>query len=66
MAATARTAVNGHQDAARLPACSAPNTAHDELPGQGDLSFQRASPTTIGAARDLIFEGLIETGSLAG
>ena len=51
------------QNAACLAACSAPNTAHDES-GQGDLSSRSASPTAIGAARDLIFEGLIETALL--
>ena len=38
---------------------------HTTESGQGDLSFQSASPTAIGAARDLIFEALTETGSLA-
>ena len=63
-AATARTAVNGPQNGACLAACDVLNATYTES-GQGDLSFQRASPTAIGAARDLIFEALTETGSLA-
>ena len=57
-------AETGLQNATYLAACSTLNTAHHES-GQRDLASRSASPTAITAARDLVFEGLIEAGSLA-
>jgi hypothetical protein len=37
----------------------------DSSTTQDAISSQCASPEAIGAARDLVFEGLVETGSLA-
>jgi hypothetical protein len=54
-------ATTGSQNSACLATCSILNTEF----GQGDLASRRASPTAIAAARDLVFEGLVETSSLA-
>ena len=39
--------------------------ADAETGPRGDLASRSVSPTAIAAARDLIFEGLLEAGSLA-
>jgi hypothetical protein len=39
--------------------------ADAETGPRGDLACQSASPAAIAAARDLVFEGLVEAGSLA-
>ena len=57
-------AETGPRNAASLAACDVLNTAHQES-DQGDLASQGPSAEAIATARDLVFEGLVEAGSLA-
>lgn len=56
-------AATGSQNAC-LAACSTSDAIGAES-GQEDLASRSASPEAVAAARDLAFEGLIETGCLA-
>jgi hypothetical protein len=62
--AAPRDAEGGPQRVACLAASYALNTV-DSSTTQDAISSRCASPEAIGAARDLAFEGLVETGSLA-
>ena len=57
-------AETGPRNVASLAACDVLNTAHQES-DQGDLASQGPSAEAIATARDLVFEGLVEAGSLA-
>lgn len=57
-------AETGPRNVASLAACDVLNTAHQES-DQGNLASSGPSAEAIAAARDLVFEGLIEAGSLA-
>jgi hypothetical protein len=57
-------AVTSSLDAACLMACGAPHGTGDGTT-QVAIASRSASPEAIAAARDLIFEGLVEAGSLA-
>jgi hypothetical protein len=57
-------AATGSQNAAKHSGLHALNTADPER-NQGDLASRRLSAEAIATARDLVFEGLVETGSLA-
>jgi hypothetical protein len=59
--AGARTdAETGPQNIASVATCDVLNTAH-----QGGRASRTASPAAVAAARDLVFEGLVEAGYLA-
>jgi hypothetical protein len=53
-------AETGPRNVASLAACDVLNTAH-----QGDLASRGPSAEAVATARDLVFEGLVEAGSLA-
>jgi hypothetical protein len=57
-------AVTSSLEAACLVACSAPHGTDDGTT-QVAIASRSASPDAIAAASDLVFEGLIEAGSLA-
>jgi hypothetical protein len=57
-------AVTGSQSTACLAASNTLNTPHQKS-DQGAVVSRDASPEAIAAARDLVFEGLVEAGSLA-
>ncbi len=57
-------AETGPRNVASLAACDVLNTAHQES-DQGNLTSSGPSAAAIAAARDLVFDGLIETSSLA-
>jgi len=57
-------AETGPRNVASLAACDVLNTAHQES-DRGDLASRDPSAEAIAAACDLVFEGLVEAGSLA-
>jgi hypothetical protein len=57
-------AETGPRNVASLAACDVPSTAHLES-DQGDLASRGPSADASATARDLVFEGLVETGSPA-
>ena len=57
-------AETGPRNVASLAACDVLNTAHQES-DQGDLASRGPSAEAFETARDLVFDGLVEAGSLA-